>query len=62
VPSPDQQLFLGWCLFSVLPHVYGVEEWPTHCPRVLKEFNMGDEIEYFIMMITARRVGETLAT
>lgn len=61
VPSSDQLNFLNWCMFSCLPHIYGTEEWPTHCARVLKEWGLGDEVRYFIMMVTARRVGKTYA-
>jgi len=58
VPSDDQLYFLEECLFSVLPNVYGQNEWPVHCARVLKEWGR-EEIDYFVMMITARRVGKT---
>lgn len=56
LPSDDQLYFLEECLFSCLPNIYGHNEWAVHCSRVLAEWGR-KEIDYFLMMITARRVG-----
>ena len=57
-PSDDQLLFLESCLFACLPKIYGEHEWATNYTQILKEWKR-DEIDYFLMMITARRVGKT---
>jgi len=56
--SDDQLYFLEECLFSCLPNIYGHNEWAVHCPRVLAQWGR-KAINYFVMMITARRVGKT---
>jgi hypothetical protein len=56
--SDDQLYFLEECTFSCLPNIYGHNEWAVHCPRVLAEWGR-KAINYFLMMITARRVGKT---
>lgn len=59
-PSDDQLLFLEACLFASLPKIYGASDWATHHYRVLTEWGRS-EIDYFLMMITARRVGKTFS-
>jgi hypothetical protein len=59
-PSDDQLLFLESCLFASLPKIYGASDWATHHVRILEEWGR-DQIEYFLMMITARRVGKTFS-
>lgn len=59
-PSDDQLLFLEACLFATLPKIYGTSEWATHHVRVLEDWGK-DSIDYFLMMITARRMGKTFS-
>lgn len=59
-PSDDQLLFLEACLFASLPKIYTSSDWAIHHYRVLSEWGR-TEIDYFIMMITARRVGKTFS-
>jgi hypothetical protein len=59
-PSDDQLLFLEACLFACLPKIYGTDDWAVHHERVLNEWGR-KEIDYYVMMITARRVGKTFS-
>jgi hypothetical protein len=59
IPSDDQLLFLEACLFACLPKIYGDSDWATHHVRVLYQWQK-KEIDYFLMIITARRMGKTM--